>query len=73
MKIWPMAPQAAKPKTSLATAGLALTKAMADLSSLALEGGIPRIEKSGVLARRGETRRYSVVSKVERMFCATII
>lgn len=74
MKIWPTAPHMAKKTISLPTAGWARMKVRAEESSLLVEGGRLRSENIGVwTARMGERKRYVVVRKVERRFCATII
>ena len=65
-----MAPQAAKLMTSVRTAGCARRKERAAKSSLV--GGRDSIVLRNV-GKTGASRRYAVVRRVERRFCATII
>ena len=71
MKIWPIAPQAAKDRISGKTVGCRAIKSRAAASSLF--SLVAADANDNVLGRRGDSSRYNTMRRVERMFCATII
>ena len=69
-----MAPQSAKPRTSVRAAGWRERKAREDESSCFEVGDVRKGDRRGLdVGRRGVIRSQAAVRMVEMMFCATII